>query len=178
MKISGVYKITNIITGEFYIGSSCNIKYRWAQHKSPSKWERYPNSRLYKDMSQYGKDKFIFEVIEETDNLREREQYWIDQLKPSYNNNWAYGRDIKRHRENNIKSTKEWRKNHREEQLKKMKAYNHAHRDELLVKNKSYYNRLCLYEGDTLTLNALSARFIRQGIPHARLEAKRYLIQE
>lgn len=177
-KISGVYSITNNVTGELYIGSSKNIKSRWANHKCLSQWKLYPGMKLYQAFIKYGLDNFIFEIIEETGNLREREQYWIEQLKPSYNNNWAYGRDIKRYRENNIKSTKEWRKNHREEQLKKMKAYNHAHRDGLLVKNKSYYNRLCLYEGDTLTLNALSARFIRQGIPHARLEAKKYLIEK
>lgn len=34
-KISGVYKITNKITGDFYIGSSKNIKRRWYSHKCP-----------------------------------------------------------------------------------------------------------------------------------------------
>ena len=37
-KISGVYKITNNITGDCYIGSSSNIKQRWAAEKSPSTW--------------------------------------------------------------------------------------------------------------------------------------------
>ena len=31
-KISGVYKITNTITGDFYIGSSKNVKKRWVEH--------------------------------------------------------------------------------------------------------------------------------------------------
>ena len=192
MKISGVYKVTNIVTGDFYIGSSQDIKQRWARHKSPSAWRYHPGVKLYQAYAKYGLNNFTFEIIEETDNLKEREQYWIEQLKPSYNSFWAYGQDIERYKERSKEKHKEWHKNHREEQLKKMKAYHQthreeglakrkayyeAHRDGLLAKNKSYYNRICLYEGDVLTLNALSARFTRQGIPHARLEAKKYLIE-
>ena len=53
-KISGIYKITNIITGDFYIGSSKNIKQRWLSHKVPSAWSKHPNSRMYQDMAKYG----------------------------------------------------------------------------------------------------------------------------
>ena len=31
--ICAVYKIINTITGDFYIGSSKNVKKRWAEHK-------------------------------------------------------------------------------------------------------------------------------------------------
>ena len=193
MKISGVYKVTNNITGDFYIGSSRNIKKRWSNHKSSSVWKRYPNSRLYKDMAQYGKDKFIFEVIEETTDLHNREQYYIEQLKPSYNSFWAYGHDTERYKEHNKAYSKEWYKAHqnemlakskayyeahRDEHLAKCKAYMEAHRNELLAKSKVYYSRLCLYEGETLTLHALTSRLFRQGIPHATIEAKRYLIEK
>ena len=50
MKISGVYKITNIITGDFYIGSSKDIKHRWTAHKAPSRWNEHPNCTMYQDM--------------------------------------------------------------------------------------------------------------------------------
>ena len=93
-KISGVYKITNIITGEFYIGSSQNIKQRWYQHKNSAFWKQHLNIKLYKDMSQYGRDNFTIDVIEETTDLHNREQYYIEQLKPSYNVRRAYGQDI------------------------------------------------------------------------------------
>ena len=170
--ISGVYKITNNITGDFYIGSSKNIKNRWASHKSPSRWKQHPNSKLYKAMAQYGKDKFIFEVIEKTDNLKEREQYYIEHLKPSYNNNWAQGWNIEMSRLHNI----EYHKAHRDEYLAKSKDYYYTHRDKQLAKSKANYIRLCFYEGETLTLNALSKRFCRQGIPHSYIEAKKYLL--
>ena len=98
-KISGVYKITNKITGDFYIGSSKDIKQRWYQHKNPAFWKQHPNIKLYQIMTQYGRDNFTIEVIEETDNLREREQYWVDQLKPSYNVRRANRQDIERYKQ-------------------------------------------------------------------------------
>ena len=160
-KISGVYKITNIITGEFYIGSSKDIKYRWTTHKCLYVWKRYPNVKLYKAMAQYGRDNFTIEVIEETTDLHNREQYYIEQLKPSYNNYRAQGCDTERRKETGKRCSKEWYK---------------AHRNEKLTKSKDNYSRLCFYEGETLTLNALSARFNYSGIPHAWTEAKKYLI--
>ena len=160
-KISGIYKITNNITGDFYIGSSCNIKQRWASHKCVSAWKLQQNSKLYKDMASYGLDNFTFEIIEKTDNLKEREQYYIEQLKPSYNNNRAKGLDIERSKETTRRRKKEWYK---------------VNRDEHLTKMKDYYNRLCLYNGETLTLNTLSNRFFRLGIAHPTLNAKKYLI--
>ena len=162
-KISGVYKITNIITGDFYIGSSKNIKYRWANHKCSSVHKQRPNSKLYKDMSSYGLDNFTIEVIEETTDLHNREQYYIECLKPSYNNYRANGIDIKRKKETTRRYKKERYK---------------VNRNELLTKSKVYCSRLCFYEGKTLTLAALSRRFFRQGIPHSYIEAKNYLIEK
>ena len=179
-KIAGVYKVTNIITGDFYIGSSKDIKHRWANHKCSSAHKRQPNSKLYKDMASYGKDKFIFEVIEETDNLKEREQYYIECLKPSYNNYQAKGLNTDRYKETLKRCCKEWYKANRDKELAKMKeyskAYHQANRDKELSKMKEYSNRLCLYEGETLTLNALALRFRQQGIAHPYKEAKEYLI--
>ena len=94
-KIAGVYKITNTITGDFYIGSSNDVKKRWYQHKNPAFWKQHSNVKLYQIMAQYGRDNFTIDVIEETNNLREREQYYIEQLKPSYNVRRANGQDIK-----------------------------------------------------------------------------------
>lgn len=152
-KISGVYKITNTITGDFYIGSSRNVKQRLAVHRCISTWNKCPNNQLYLDMWKYDVNNFKFEIIEETSNLKEREQYWIDELRPSYNIRRANGVDIERY--------KEWYK---------------AHHEECIVKNKASYSRLYLYKGETLTLKALSGRFHNHGIPHAWREAKKYLI--
>ena len=103
MKISGVYKITNTVTGDFYIGSSKNVKERWASHKKPSRWKKCPNNQMYIDMHQYGVDKFVFEVIAEVEegSLKETEQKFIELLKPAYNSNRASGWDIERRKEYN-----------------------------------------------------------------------------
>ena len=175
-KISGVYKITNKITGDFYIGSSANIMIRWANHKCVSYWRAQPNSKLYKDMAEFGLDNFKFEVIEETADLKEREQYYIEQLKPSYNNYRAKGFDTDRYKETSKRCRKEWYEIHRDEMLTYHKAYYQVNKDKKLAKKKAYCSRICLYEGEILTLAALSTRFIRQGIPHPTLEAKKYLI--
>ena len=96
MKISAVYKITNTVTCDFYIGSSKNIKSRWADHKKPSVWKKYPNKQLYQDMQNYGIDKFEFQVIEEVkpEYLKEVEQKFIETLNPAYNQMNAKGLDI------------------------------------------------------------------------------------
>ena len=60
MKISGIYKITNTVTGDFYIGSSKDVKKRWNEHKRKSVWNECPNNPMYIDMQKYGKDKFIY----------------------------------------------------------------------------------------------------------------------
>ena len=147
-KLTGIYKITNTITGDFYIGSSNDVKKRWAVHKCTSTWKNHPNNQLYQDMRKYGTDKFAFEILAEVeiDKLKETEQQFIETLKPTYNQMNAQGWDIER--------CKEYHK----------KAVN------------KYQNQLCFYNGQTLTLNALRMRFWRQGISNPSVEAKKYLL--
>ena len=82
MKICAVYKITNTITGDFYIGSSKDVKHRWADHKCKSKWKQYPNNPMYLDMQKYGVDKFVFEILEEVEagKLKKTEQQFIEKI--------------------------------------------------------------------------------------------------
>ena len=147
MEICAVYKITNTITGDFYIGSSKNVKQRWAVHKCQSVWKNYPNKQLYQDMRKYGVDKFELQILEEVeeDSLKEAEQQFIEKLKPTYNNYNAKGWNIERQKEYHKKSS------------------------------KKYDNQLCFYNGQTMTLAALRKRFRRQGIDHSTIEAKKYL---
>ena len=157
-KICAVYKITNTITGDFYIGSSKDVKQRWAQHKCPSRWNKCPNNPLYLDMRKYGIENFVFEVIEEAEEsfLKEKEQQFIEMLKPTYNSNRANGFDFER-------------------QKKYKKEYNKS--DKCKEYHKEYNNQLCFYNGEVLTLCALSTRFQKAGIPHPTQEAKKYLLQ-
>lgn len=160
-KISGVYKITNNITGDCYIGSSRHVKHRWSVHKCPSTWKKCPNSLLYLDMQKYGLENFTFKIVEETSQLKEREQYFIDLLQPSYNNYRASGQDVERYRD----CRKEYQKTDKGKE---------SHRKA----SRKCGSKLCLYEGETLTLVALSERFRRQGILHPTQNAKEYLLRK
>ena len=159
---SAVYKITNTITGDFYIGSSKNIKQRWVNHKKPSTWKRFPNNPMYIDMQKYGVDKFEFQILEEVEieKLKETEQQFIETLKPTYNSIRANGLDIERY--------KEYQKDYQ-----KSDKFKESHRKAV----KEYDNQLCIYNGETLTLGALRKRFERMGIDHPTVEAKKYLIK-
>ena len=159
MKISAVYKITNTVTNDFYIGSSKDVKKRWRAHKCPSRWNDNPNNSMYLDMQEYGKDKFVFEILEvvEPEKLKVTEQQFIELLNPTYNNRNANGWDCERYKKHQKEYDKE------------------CHKTE---KYKEYRNQLCIYNNEILTLNALSKRFQRAGIPHPVLEAKKYLLNK
>ena len=73
---------------------------------------------------------------------------------------------------------KEYRSVHREELIAKGKDYYEANKERLRNQHNEYANRKCLFNGEELTLNALRARFAKQGIPHPTLEAKKYLIEK
>ena len=100
-KISGIYRITNTITGDFYIGSSKNVKKRWADHKCKSTWNKCPNNPMYIDMRKYGVDKFDFEILIEAEEsfLKEKEQKFIEKLNPIYNRCNAKGLNVERRKE-------------------------------------------------------------------------------
>lgn len=178
-KISGVYKIVNTVTGEFYIGSSKNIKRRWSNHKCKSTWKNNPNSKLYKDMQRFGIDKFKFEIIEKTTELKQREQYWMNLLKPKYNNYNAKGVNVERCKATAKARGKAYYEYHREEhkavRKSSYKAWYGVHREERLAKLKVYHDQLCMYNGETMTLRALKLRLWRAGVPNPSLEAKKYL---
>ena len=162
-KIIGIYRITNTVTGDFYIGSSKDVKRRWAAHKCKSMWKNHPNNPLYLDMKKYGLDKFDFEIIAEVEieKLKDAEQEFIETLKPTYNDRNANGWDIERYKETHRKAQKEYEKTDKGKEYK-----------------KEYQNQLCSYNSETLTLNALSTRFRRRGIPNPVIEAKKYLIKD
>ena len=182
-KICGIYKITNTITGDFYIGSSKNVKQRWKVHKIPSTWKKCPNNQMYLDFQKYGIDKFVFEILEEAEEekLKETEQQFIEILKPTYNNYNANGWNIERYKEwqksekgkeSHRKASNKYNKSDKGKEYKKTSKCKESNRKS----SKKYDNQLCFYNGETLTLCALRTRFRRASIPHPTLEAKKYLI--
>ena len=183
-KIIGVYKITNTITGDFYIGSSKNVKERWANHKCQSTWKRFPNNPMYLDFQKYGLENFVFEVLEvvEPEELKEREQQFIELLKPTYNNYNAKGLDIERYKKSLKEAQKKYDKSDKGKEARKKASNKYQKSDkgkeaQKKAQNK-YDNHLCCYNGETITLCALRTRFKRKGIINPTQEAKKYLIKK
>ena len=75
----GIYSIKNKITGQLYIGQSVNIERRWKEHITKRKDKSYIDRAINK----YGKDNFIFSIIEEVEKekLNDREFFWINKYK-------------------------------------------------------------------------------------------------
>lgn len=59
----GIYKITNILTGQVYIGQSVNIERRISQHKYLLKENKAHNKHLQSSFNKYGTDCFEYEIV-------------------------------------------------------------------------------------------------------------------
>lgn len=98
---SGVYMIKNKKINKIYVGSSKNLHTRIRDHQYKLYKNTHENMYLQKDWNEYGDEFFIVEIIEyvnELNELKNREQYWLDRLK-------SYHRD-KGYNINNFASTK------------------------------------------------------------------------
>lgn len=108
-----IYKIENSITNEFYIGMTINFNKRIISHLSALSKNDHYNRFLQDSFNEYGLEAFVFDVIEEfdeitTDELFEIETKYIKELRPSFNisknnrssgviepsNNYGYEDDI------------------------------------------------------------------------------------
>lgn len=76
-----IYQIINDINDKVYIGKTeFSIERRFQQHCRDCNKRRCEKRPLYAAMRKYGIEHFHIELIEETNNPEEREQYWIEQL--------------------------------------------------------------------------------------------------
>jgi group I intron endonuclease len=82
----GVYQIRCLVNGRVYVGSSENLTMREQKH-----WWRLRNGthsakRMLSDFRLYGRENFVFEVLEEPNpnviDLYPREDYWLEKLRP------------------------------------------------------------------------------------------------
>lgn len=88
----GIYKFTNKITGECYIGQSVNLQERFHQHRrnhvNPNSHSY--NTTFYKKLREYGFENFDYEILYEAEfcsqaELNEKERYWVDFYDSYYN---------------------------------------------------------------------------------------------
>lgn len=83
-----VYLITNLVTGDTYVGKTIkNIEHRFSAHLYNAR--SGGNTNLYKAIKDHGEESFKVSLLEEIqgdlEDLNEREIFWIAKLNPSYN---------------------------------------------------------------------------------------------
>jgi len=91
--LCGIYSILCILNNKVYVGSSTDIRHRWCQHRHSLNKMLFSNIHLQNDYILYGKDNFIFSVLElcNNDSLLIYESKWMTLLN---SRNSLYGYNI------------------------------------------------------------------------------------
>ena len=89
LKTSGIYIIKHIPTDKVYIGSTNNTKLRFVKHRRLLRANKHHSQHLQSAYNKYKESEFCFYIIEETQDLVNREQYYLDYYK-SYNKKYGY----------------------------------------------------------------------------------------
>jgi group I intron endonuclease len=94
-KNMGIYQIRNKVNGKIFVGSTLNLdgivnRYEFAARFD---WRWNGNSKLQKDMDEYGPDNFCIEILDHltpnedplynySEDLKTLEELWLERLQP------------------------------------------------------------------------------------------------
>jgi len=124
-----IYKISNLLNGNFYIGSTKNLKKRYYTHVHDIRSNKNTCVKLIRAVNKYGEENFKFEILETCDKdlLLIREQYYLDILNPEYNiskiagSNLGIKRTLETRLKKSISQKENWNQvNYREKHLKEL----------------------------------------------------------
>jgi group I intron endonuclease len=124
-----------MVNGKVYVGSAVNLKRRRQNHFDDLRRGDHGNPHLQNHVNKYGSEDLWFGIIEfcSEERLIEREQYWIDALKPDFNICLIAGSSlgVKRSPEccikNRERTSKRWAdQSYRERQIKAHKGQMHT----------------------------------------------------
>lgn len=103
--ISGIYKITNLVTDQCYIGQSVNVSDRWKAHcKCGLGIQASATNSLYNSMQKHGIWNFTFELLQKCPKelLDEKQAFWINMYNSNiYGLNTTAGNRINKQKQNN-----------------------------------------------------------------------------
>lgn len=82
-----IYKITNLLNDDFYIGSTINLYQRYRIHLRDIKNNKKTCTKLVRAVNKYKKENFSLTILATSpkEYLLKLEQWFIDNLKPKYN---------------------------------------------------------------------------------------------
>lgn len=83
----GIYMWKNLDSGKIYIGSAKNIRTRLTAYYNINHLTRGSNMHINRALLKWGYSSFSLSILEycSVENLIQREQYYLDTLKPEYN---------------------------------------------------------------------------------------------
>lgn len=92
LKIAGVYKITRTGTTQCYVGSSAHMMARKAVHFRKLRQGAHHSPHMQNIWSKHGAESLEFSILEIVEpsaslkgDLQQREQHWMDELRPCFN---------------------------------------------------------------------------------------------
>jgi len=161
---SKIYRLVNDIDTEIYIGSTCkSLAVRKAKHKYCAKQNIHQN--VYSHLNQVGWDNVHIILIENypcdnIDQLRARERYWIEELKPSLNKKLPLRTD-KEWRAQNIDKVKQNDHQYYLENKNTIKERAKQYHEENIEKIKEYYKQKVKCECGCDVLKSYMTRHIK-----------------
>lgn len=84
--VQGIYRIKNLVNGKVYVGQSVRIKKRFKEHI----YNKKRASVIHKAIQKYGYENFdfkILEIVEKSEDLSNRELYYIAKYNSSVHSN-------------------------------------------------------------------------------------------
>ena len=144
-KTGFIYKLTNTIDDEFYVGSTTtDIEQRLKNHLRCFQINKH--SKLYSKMNDIGFDKFHIEEIESVPfedkyELYARENFYIKELNPPLNMRPAPDRNYdsyESHKEVILQRCKEYYKKNKEHIIERVHQYGQNNKDKISERKKIY----------------------------------------
>lgn len=130
-----IYKLVNDVDDKIYVGhTATTLAKRMDYHRNKAK--QHPNRHVYAHLNTLGMTNVRVVLVEEypcdnKDQLRAREQYWIDELQPELNKISAYVPDEQR-----TDNYKEYHEHYRQANTEHIKEYHKQYRQT----NAEHYN--------------------------------------
>lgn len=84
---SGIYMWVNTINNKKYVGSSAELQRRFSAYYSIAYITKYNTTMIHRALLKYGYSAFSLHILEYCNSsvLIEKEQYYMDLIKPEYN---------------------------------------------------------------------------------------------